>query len=183
MLAPSELVHGCPVLPRWAFAGTTTAMLLVAAYLGQPLVLRGHHQDLKGGLDVFRGFADTINTLGDVRWGSLAELCRLNFRQRVAGTSLHVEPLATRVDIPVPDGVTTLHLRPGGFEWDALDPAVRLERDGLGLVADIRGRQTCSFARRQPARGAITRTTARPTSAKLILRRLLTETRDRLRVA
>jgi len=43
-LAPSELVHGCPVLPRWAFAGTTTTMLLVAAYLGQPLVLRGHHR-------------------------------------------------------------------------------------------------------------------------------------------
>src|SRR5262249_35092289 len=72
--APAELVEGCPVLPRWAFSGMGDAALRAAAYLGQALILRGHHQDLKDGLDVMEHHAAAINALGDVRWGDLAAM-------------------------------------------------------------------------------------------------------------
>ena len=121
-LAPSELVEGCPVLPRWAFGNAGEATLLAAAYLGQPLIMRGHHQDIKGGLDLFREYARLINALGDVRWGSLGELSRLNFRHRIAGTTMYVQPLGTRITVEVPEGIEAIQIETGGLDWRPLQP-------------------------------------------------------------
>src|ERR1019366_8149913 len=44
---PSEIIQGCPVLPRWGMTGNTYNTILLAAYLGQPMILRGHHADLR----------------------------------------------------------------------------------------------------------------------------------------
>ena len=38
--APSETVAGCTVLPRWSLTRSGPDVLLAAAYLGQPLILR-----------------------------------------------------------------------------------------------------------------------------------------------
>ena len=37
--------------------GSAENAMLVAAYLGRPMILRGHHQDLKGGLELLDGYA------------------------------------------------------------------------------------------------------------------------------
>jgi hypothetical protein len=181
--APSELVEGCPVLPRWAFAGTTDATLLIAAYLGQPLILRGHHQDLKDGLDLLRGFARTINSLGDVQWGSLGELSRLNYRHRVEGRTMIVQPLGTRVRVAVPAGVDELRVQSVGAEWESPDARASSE-DGTGqFVMAVEGGRTCSLVMRMASDPAARIGRPPATSPKLILRRVLTETRDRLRFA
>ena len=70
---PSELIDECPVLPRWAFAGDCTNTILLAAYLGQPLILRGHHQDLKDGVELLDKLAGIINTLGPIAWTNLQD--------------------------------------------------------------------------------------------------------------
>jgi hypothetical protein len=182
-LGPSELVEGCPVLPRWALSGTTDITLLTAAYLGQPLILRGHHQDLKNGLDVLRGFAKAINALGDVRWGSLSELSRLNFRHRLDGASMHIQPLGTRIDVAVPEGVDELRIDPCGFEWQSVRPeASSGYLDGGELVVPLESRGTYSFARRTVDSAGNPLTHTNPIALKLVLRRVLTEARDRLRV-
>lgn len=179
--APSERVEGCPVLPRWAFSGTTDMQLLTAAYLGQPLVLRGHHQDLRNGLEILQGFARSINALGDVRWCNLGEMSRMNYRQRIDGSVMHVQPLGLRIDISVPEGVSELCIEPGGSDWRSLDAdALPIERDGQWLRMPTAGRTRCSLGVRRaeprddaPARYGVT-------SPKLLLRRALTEARDRL---
>jgi hypothetical protein len=178
-LAPSELIEGCPVLPRWAFNGTSDTTLLAAAYLGQPLILRGHHQDLKDGLDLFREFAAKINALGDVRWGSLGELSRLNYRHRIEGSTMRVQPLGTRITVEVPDGIEAIQIDTNGIDWQVLQPQATLNwSSDCSAIASVVGGRTYDFARCRPL-ALVVRPNA--TSARLILRRFLTETRDRLR--
>ncbi len=179
-LAPSEFVKGCPVLPRWAFGNAGEGTLLAAAYLGQPLILRGHHQDLKGGLDLFREYARAINSLGDVRWDSLAKLSRLNYRHRVEGTTLHVQPLGTRVTVEVPEGIEAIQIEAGGFDWRALEPQTTLDcTSGCSAVVSVVGGRAYDFARHTLPASVVQ---PNATSAKLILRRVVTEARDRLRL-
>ena len=180
-LAPSEWVEGCPVLPRWAFSGTTDMQLLTAAYLGQPLLLRGHHQDLRDGLEILHGLADAINALGEVRWCKLGDISRMNYRQRIEGSVMHIVPLGLRIDVSVPEGVSELCIEPGGLDWRSLDAdALPIERDGQRLRMPTAGRTVCSLGvrRDQPRDEASARHGV--TSPKLLLRRALTEARDRL---
>lgn len=132
--APAETTDGCPVLLRWPLAGTRLVTLLVAAYLGQPLILRGHHQDLKDGHDALRAWAHAINGIGPVQWGSPAELARL----AVSGRSTDATPAETSAPPS----------RVGPFEAADRTPPVSASAVRTALVA----------------------------------RRLLTETRDRLRL-
>lgn len=180
-LAPSEWVEGCPVLPRWAFGGTTDMQLLTAAYLGQPLLLRGHHQDLRDGLEILRGFARAIHALGEVRWCNLGDISRMNYRHRIEGSVMHIQPLALRIDVSVPEGVSELRIESGGFDWRSLDAlAVPMERNGHALRMATAGRPSCSLGvrRDEPRDDAPKRD--RATSPKLLLRRAFTEARDRL---
>jgi len=75
---PSERIQGCPVMPRWSLSTNTTNTILVAAYLKQPILLRGHHRDLKDGVELFDEHARFINSLGSVSWAKLSALCRIN---------------------------------------------------------------------------------------------------------
>ena len=59
--SPSETIKDSTVLPRWGLTGSIHNALLIAAYLGQPMILRGHHQDLKHGVELFDEFAKFIN--------------------------------------------------------------------------------------------------------------------------
>jgi hypothetical protein len=172
-LAPSEYVRGCPVLPRWAFTWRTPASLRLAAYLGKPLILRGHHQDLRDGLDVFRAAARAINGLGRVRWTALGEIARLNYRSRREGSRLHVQPLSNHVSVELPAGVTEVAIEGSSDDWvrSGVPPS-----SGSGIV-------TLDLRRRVHAAAVpIAAAPSRRTSSSLVLRRLLTEARDRLLV-
>ncbi|HEV3323114.1 MAG TPA: hypothetical protein VG147_13115 [Solirubrobacteraceae bacterium] len=71
-----ELVAGgLPLLLRAGFNAPREDLVL-RAFLGQPLILYGHHDLLADGLDVLAEAAAAIDTLGAVRWGSLAEIAR-----------------------------------------------------------------------------------------------------------
>ena len=179
-IASTEQVEDCPVLPRWAFVGTTDAILLTAAYLGQPLVLRGHHQDLKTGLHVMERFAGIINALGDVHWGSLTSLSRRGYRHRIDDSTLVVEPISHRIDVEIPSGVEALRLIAGASRWTA-DGAPGVA-DGNDLVMPAIPGRTISLTRLAPHHAPRSGEAEFPVSTRLILRRLLTETRDRLRV-
>jgi hypothetical protein len=74
---PFERVAGCPVLPRWSLGGDKTNTILLAAYLGQAVILRGHHEDVKEGLEVFSEPARVINSLGQVIWSNLSDVVRV----------------------------------------------------------------------------------------------------------
>ena len=65
----AELVSGgLPVIRRESLS-VSREDLILRAFLGQPLVLYGHHDDLSEGPDLLREIvAEEIDRLGDVRW-------------------------------------------------------------------------------------------------------------------
>jgi hypothetical protein len=76
-----RVAGGLPVLLRAEFAAFAESRssredLALRAFLGQPLILYGHHDLLAGGPDALAEAAAQINRLGDVRWCSLGEIAR-----------------------------------------------------------------------------------------------------------
>lgn len=185
---PCEIIGGCPVLPRWAMTAEARTTILVAAFLGQPLILRGHHKDVKGGLELLDDLAAFINGLGTVRWCNLSGLGWLNVQSHVEGGTARLRPFGRKVRWEVPKEVSSiiLELPPRGAgltRWKI--------RHQNGASEVLTAGQTLSLAPKcegfisaevLPAETALPETTApRPTVAK-VLRRLLTESRDRLRL-
>ena len=78
-LLPSELIRGCPVLPRWGVTGDLKNTILLAAFLKQAIILRGHHQDLKDGPELLDDLARFINGLGSVAWLNMTDMARSNY--------------------------------------------------------------------------------------------------------
>lgn len=95
---------GMPVLLRHPFAEAhfSTAEIALRAYLDQPLILYGHHDDLAGGLDVLAERSATVNRLGDVQWGSLGALACANVLWRLEGDLLRLRPYSRRVTVDIP---------------------------------------------------------------------------------
>jgi len=182
---PSELIQGCPVLPRWSFAGNTTNTILLAAFLNQPMILRGHHQDLKGGIELLDQPARVINSLGSVSWSNMTDLSRASYRWRMDGATCRLQPLGRKVTFRIPDGTTRLIIETPGnsFEesWQIVGPngATLTGRAGeeFSLAEEFSG--TISIEVATAPERATEHTTRRP-KASAFVRRLLTEGRDRI---
>jgi hypothetical protein len=176
---------GLPMLLRAGFNAPREDLVL-RAFLGQPLILYGHHDLLADGPDVLSDAAATIDALGDVRWGSLADVARAGVEARLAaGTTLEVNLLARRARFRVPAAARKLHL-----DAAALQPAagaqLRVSRDGRALVVSLAADSSVL----ELAGGETVETTLLP-EAELVqrrvakgqlgplLRRALSEARDR----
>jgi hypothetical protein len=78
-ILPFELIRGCPVLPRWGVTGDLKNTILLAAFLKQAIILRGHHQDLKEGPELLDDLARFINGLGPVAWLNMTDMARSSY--------------------------------------------------------------------------------------------------------
>ncbi len=70
-----HVVGGLPVLPRYAIAKEAEE-LVFRAWLGQPLIVYGHHGDARSGYARMAEIAAFVNGLGDMRWQSVAAIAR-----------------------------------------------------------------------------------------------------------
>lgn len=121
---PTELVAGgLPLILRVPFPHAREDLVL-RAFLGQPIVLYGHHGDLHEGLDLLADAATFVNGLGPVRWGPLDALARGTVESRRAGTILSVRPHAHRVIVDLPDGVEELRIDAGALRLAADAPVL-----------------------------------------------------------
>jgi hypothetical protein len=188
-LLPSEHVRGCAVLPRWSLSSGVPNSLLLAAYLGQALILCGHHRDCRDDLELFAEAARCINGLGEVRWADLPTLSRLNYQWRREGSTLAVRPFGSEVSLELPPGVSEVvvdaHPRVGCDAWDLRDRSPRVDDAGGAAHAGFPGSlpaRRVSVAKRLEAPLRAEPVDLPAVRARFLLRRLLTETRDRLAV-
>jgi hypothetical protein len=186
--APAVMqADGFPVFLRRQFSETDEIVL--NAYLNQPLIFYGHISDLVRGLAPLRSTAAAINSLGRVRWCSLGDLAASNYMTaRPANGRLLVKPFARRVvlsDIAETDEVEILwptardgrvrvnHLQDDGRsihvqDYPAHEP-LRLRQGAAAVDATFvpnAAIDSASIARRR-------------TAARALVRRTLTEARDR----
>lgn len=116
---PADSAPGLPpVLLRHPLAPPlyTPADVTLRAYLDQPLILYGHHDDLRDGLDLLAGRAAEVSGLGDVRWSSLAEIAATNYSLRRDGDLLRLRPHSRHLVVHVPEGVSRAVVEPFGHE-------------------------------------------------------------------
>lgn len=181
---PSELIRGCPVVPRFRLNASAENAILLAAYLDQAIIMVGHHQDLQAGTDLLGSLAAKINSLGDVQWGNLSQICRGNYYSRIEGDTLRIRPSGTKLVIVAPTALGALQLEQGKFSSEqswrvSLDRIYTGEaRTGATYDASIsQGTQIAISAEdhlwpaQPPAFG--------PIDGRAVLRRLLSEARDR----
>lgn len=175
---------GLPIVLRLDF-GHSREELVLRAYLGQPLVVYGHHGDLADGLDVLAEAAADVNRLGDVRWTSLDEITRAGAETRADGETLHVRPLTRRITVDVPAGVRELRVVPGAcvahdsvLRWGPRGRQSSSVPAAVELATPIEGPATVDLELVQPA--APVPDSTRPRLWP-IARRIATEGRDRLR--
>jgi hypothetical protein len=117
---PAEFVEGVPVLLRHPMAGRSTAELTLRAFLDQPLILYGHHEDALGGPEALLEAVEEVNRLGPASWCSLREIAATSFETRREGSRLTIRLLTRKAKIEVPAGVDeiTLELPGVGLEVD-----------------------------------------------------------------
>ena len=155
--------------------------LAFRAFLGQPLIVYGHHDDLAKGPAILAETAAYIDDLGPVRWSSLDRIARSRFCSRHDGTCLVVRPQTRLVEVAISPTV------------DAI--SIDLPSDGPhGAVVVSTGCESFSGPGPHPvAGGTVTISVRHPSSAGVpaadgsrrfapwpVVRRALTETRDRL---
>lgn len=187
---PSESVNGCSVLPRWGLDANVGNAMLLAAYLGQAMVVRGHHQDLRDGPERLIEIARFINAMGTVLWADMQTLSRLNYQWRLEGATLVVTTMANRLHVELPSeahdvmiespvedtGPAAWHAGFGAQEMSPVDTLARIVvQSDHGPLVLVRHPATAS-ARRAASRFP------RP-SVRFMVRRLLTEARDRMLMA
>lgn len=179
---PADITDsGLPVLLRHPFADAhfSPAEVALRAYLDQPLILYGHHDDLADGLGVLAERSATVNRLGDVSWGSLGALATANVSWRLEGDLLRLRPYSRQISIEVPLEARQIVVEPG---WD---PAGEVVASPAGIVpagqpfAVAAGERLELRLRRLDAASpdAVAAPSPRPWP---LIRRLAGETRDRL---
>ena len=96
------------MLPRWGFTGSARNTVLLAAFLRQPIILMGHHKDVRNGLELLDDLARFINSLGPVLWSNMTELSRANYLWRMDQCILRLMPFGRKLKVDCPKGVNSL---------------------------------------------------------------------------
>jgi hypothetical protein len=168
---------GLPVIPR-LHLNADRGEIVLRAFLRQPIVLYGHHGDVREGLGVLRDAAAQVDSVGGVQWMSLGEIATSSSESRVDGARLHLRLNTRRSVVEVTDDVSELIVELSPY-W----PAQRIRVNGREVtefpVPVERGEtlEVLVEPRQIPDNDAGRR--ARP-RVWPYLRRGLSETRDRL---
>jgi hypothetical protein len=98
---------GLPLIPRQP-ASSLDDEFVFRAFLDQPLVFGGHHQDVADQMRLLEDVATAVNGLGTVQWLPLDAIARQSCRVWSTGATAEIELFARRVRLDVPEGVDRL---------------------------------------------------------------------------
>lgn len=180
---PTDTSTPLPVLPRIPISAPHVVLPL-RAFLGQPIIVYGHHWDLANHPDILQTWADDIARVGDVRWESVGAISRRMYSWRTEGDAVLVRPHTRVVDVDLPEATSQLIVeapRGPGYEL------VELVSPGSGVTTRRRSEaefglgEGASVTIRLVAEGAIDpgRVPAPGPRPWPVIRRALTEARDR----
>jgi hypothetical protein len=179
---PADSAPGLPpVLLRHPLAPPlyTSAEVALRAYLDQPLILYGHHDDLRDGLDLLAQRAAEIESLGEVRWASMGEIAGANFSSRQDGEQLLLRPHSRRLSVAVPAGVSSLVVEPFGTgEGEAV--LLNGVRAAIGEPIPVCGQERVELALESPTAVAPGQVAPPRREIRRLARRFAGETHDRL---
>jgi hypothetical protein len=181
---------GAPIIPRQVMARGHAGSYRLAAFLNQPIIPHGHHQDCAGGLDLLVHVANEINSLGEVIWSDMTSISRSNYLTRRVGETLFVKMLSRRITLPLDGTVEEIVIERPWIAPDADPEPLVCQQGGRISFANRSGRQSLiSISESKgtveliaPSINAINpRSVCSPgVRVGTVARRLLAETRDRV---
>jgi hypothetical protein len=169
--------------PRWK----TEAVL--AAFLGQPVVIAGHHHDVRDGLATLAEMAATVNGLGPVEWRDLGQIARMHYLTKREGDQLRVRVGSRRVVVQVPAGVQSITVERSWLNNGDAEPLAITAAGAGATMHRVLGNSRERIPVSAPS--IVELISPAPTALRLpdapvaprriwpILRRVLTEVRDR----
>jgi hypothetical protein len=184
---PADTSSPLPVVGRLPLTRDPDELPL-RAFLGQPIILYGHHWDLAENPGLLADWVRHVDRLDDVSWASVGDISRGLVSWRSDGETLMVRPHTRRVEFPVPPGISRMVVEGGGEGYETA-----LVSDGMRAVGAI---SLADGAGDIQLSGEISRLTVRMESAPAldpdeipnprwspwpITRRILSEARDRAR--
>ena len=181
------LPGGLCMIPRITMAPGWRTEVLLAALIGQPLVIACHHYDAADGLRLVEEAATTINRLGIVEWSNLATLARANYRSRREKNTLVVRMGGRRIALSVPEGVRAIRVERPWLKNGAQEPLVlkagdeEFSKGVFGGVSTVIASPSASRVEILSPVPVVDAATVSPPRTRLwpFLRRALTEARDR----
>ena len=134
---PADLAAGgFPVLPRMPLRSAERDLAL-RAFLGHPLILFGHHDDLAEGLGPLRRISAVVNALGDVRWLPLDEIARSNVETRRLADTLEVRLYARQATVDIPEGVSSVRITVPQADGEVVPEGLTCGAVSTTLSADV----------------------------------------------
>jgi hypothetical protein len=130
---PAAFVEGLPLLLRHPLAQRSSAELALRAFLDQPLILYGHHDDLPAGPGALLDAVEEVNHLAPTRWCSLSEIAATSFETRRQDDGLAVRLLTRKARIEVPADATELTIQTPASDPDPEQQLLRIDGEKASL--------------------------------------------------
>jgi hypothetical protein len=99
---------GLAMIPRIPAAAGWETESVLAAFLGQPVVIAGHHFDADRKLSFVEQLVDQVNGLGPVNWSNLSDVAASRFVWRKEGATVRIRAFSRRIVASIPDGVNAV---------------------------------------------------------------------------
>jgi hypothetical protein len=187
-MRPCDMIAELPVFQRFALSKTCQNNILISAFLHQPIIPRGHHIDVADGYQILNDAATFINGFGNVVWSDLKTIARSQYENMVEGNRLSIRMQSHRIEVSIPEDITILRVElpapnagrrmhistpdvEGQVIWNCIESGVDIKvRPGATIAI-----QTDPRTRSGEKNGTVKARRIYP-----VVRRIMTETRDRL---
>jgi hypothetical protein len=189
---------GLPIIPRvrlrpeWnpqlrLYPDWKTGIIL-NAFLSQPIIPMGHHQDAGGGMELLAQVADTINRLGNIKWMDMKGIARSNYMTRLEGKLLRIKMYSRRIALQVPEDIDEISVERPWIAEDSETETLLCKQTGplkltAGRVAtgiSVQSLNTIEIMSVPNTTLHHTDVPSPPFRLWPVARRLLTESRDRV---
>lgn len=186
-MRPSDMICGMTIIPRFRMSRNCENSILISAFLRQPIIPVGHHQDIAEGIEILNDLSKFINSLGDVSWANMTKISRSHYSQMIEGRTLHLRMHSNHIEVSIPEGINEVLVQRPWLEgqtdqlwFGSLEDINVVPKDFREPIA-VHPCQQIRIISHKPmesADGQELREKFRPWP---IMRRIITETRDRLR--
>ena len=188
LLGAECLAGGLAMIPRIPAAEGWETESVLAAILGQPIVIAGHHFDADDNLRFIEELADYVNGLGPVAWSNLSDVASSRYAWRREGSTLRIRASSRHIVASLPDWVDAVVVeRPwvadGAGEvlrWSAPGQVPSVQQcGGVSASLPIAGGRSVEIV--SPAANPVDPMRVAPPRASPwpMMRRMLAEARDR----
>ena len=101
---PADLVEGAFIIPRQ----TSFKNMVLKLFLNKPLILLYHHQDVREGYEILEERANSINNLGEINWMSVGDIAFSNYACQISERTMKLQMFSKRVLINKPENINQI---------------------------------------------------------------------------